>query len=31
MPVQIDGEVADLERGVAVTVEIAPGVLNEIR
>ena len=31
MPVQIDGEVADLARGVAVTVEIAPGALRTIR
>jgi diacylglycerol kinase (ATP) len=30
MPVQIDGEVADLERGLAVTVEIAPGALRTV-
>ena len=30
MPVQIDGEVADLERGVSVTVEIAPGALQTV-
>jgi diacylglycerol kinase family enzyme len=31
MPVQIDGEVSEFERGVAVTVEIAPGALHEVR
>lgn len=31
MPVQVDGEVADLERGVSVTVEIVPGALNAVR
>ena len=31
MPVQIDGELADLERGVAVAVEIAPGALRTVR
>ena len=31
MPVQIDGEVTELERGVAVAVEIAPGALREVR
>jgi diacylglycerol kinase (ATP) len=31
MPVQVDGEVADLGRGVTVTVEIAPGALREVR
>jgi diacylglycerol kinase family enzyme len=31
MPVQVDGEVAELERGVAVTVEIAPGALASVR
>ena len=31
MPVQIDGELADLERGVAVAVEIAPGALRAVR
>ena len=31
MPVQVDGEVADLDRGAAVTVEIAPGALHEVR
>ena len=31
MPVQIDGEVSEFERGVRVTVEIAPGVLQTVR
>ena len=31
MPVQIDGEVSELERDVRVTVEIMPGVLATIR
>jgi diacylglycerol kinase family enzyme len=31
MPVQIDGEVSEFERGVAVKVEIAPGALHEVR
>jgi len=31
MPVQVDGEVADLGHGVTVTVEIAPGALREVR
>jgi diacylglycerol kinase family enzyme len=31
MPVQVDGEVTDLDRGVAVTVEIAPGALRTVR
>ncbi len=31
MPVQIDGEVSEFERGVAVAVEIAPGVLRTVR
>jgi diacylglycerol kinase family enzyme len=31
MPVQIDGEVTELDRGVAVTVEIAPGALQTVR
>ena len=31
MPVQIDGEVTEFERGVAVAVEIAPGALHEVR
>jgi diacylglycerol kinase (ATP) len=31
MPVQIDGEVSELERGVGVRVEIAPGALQEVR
>jgi diacylglycerol kinase (ATP) len=30
MPVQVDGEVADFPRGVAVTVEIAPGALQTV-
>lgn len=31
MPVQIDGEVSEFERGVSVAVEIAPGALHEVR
>jgi hypothetical protein len=31
MPVQVDGEVTDFERGVAVAVEIAPGALQTVR
>jgi diacylglycerol kinase family enzyme len=31
MPVQIDGEVSEFERGVAVAVEIAPGAVQEVR
>ena len=31
MPVQIDGEVDELERGVGVAVEIAPGALRTVR
>jgi diacylglycerol kinase family enzyme len=31
MPVQVDGEVADLEHGVTVSVEIAPGALRTVR
>ena len=31
MPVQIDGEVTELDRGVRVAVEIAPGALSEVR
>ncbi len=31
MPVQIDGEVSEFERGVSVKVEIAPGALHEVR
>ena len=31
MPVQVDGEVDELDRGVAVAVEIAPGALHEVR
>jgi diacylglycerol kinase (ATP) len=31
MPVQVDGEVSEFERGVAVTVEIAPGALQTVR
>jgi diacylglycerol kinase (ATP) len=30
MPVQIDGEVSEFERGVAVTVEIVPGALHTV-
>jgi diacylglycerol kinase (ATP) len=31
MPVQVDGEVSEFERGVAVAVEIAPGALQTVR
>jgi diacylglycerol kinase family enzyme len=31
MPVQVDGEVSEFERGVAVAVEIAPAALREVR
>jgi diacylglycerol kinase (ATP) len=31
MPVQIDGEISELDRGVAVTVEIVPGALPTVR
>ena len=31
MPVQVDGEVTEFERGVAVAVEIAPSALHEVR
>jgi diacylglycerol kinase family enzyme len=31
MPVQVDGEVSDFDRGVSVTVEIAPGALQTVR
>ncbi len=31
MPVQIDGEVSEFERGVSVAVEIVPGALREVR
>jgi diacylglycerol kinase family enzyme len=31
MPVQVDGEVSEFERGVAVAVEIAPGALQTLR
>jgi diacylglycerol kinase (ATP) len=31
MPVQIDGEVSEFERGVAVEVEIVPGALHTVR
>ncbi len=31
MPVQIDGEISEFERGVAVAVEIAPAALREVR
>jgi diacylglycerol kinase (ATP) len=31
MPVQVDGEVSEFDRGVAVTVEIAPGALQTVR
>ena len=30
MPVQVDGEVSEFERGVAVTVEIVPGALHTV-
>ena len=30
MPIQVDGEVSDLDRGVAVTVEIVPGALQTV-
>ena len=30
MPVQIDGEVSEFERGVSVTVEIVPGALQTV-
>jgi diacylglycerol kinase (ATP) len=31
MPVQVDGEVMELDRGAAVTVEIVPGALRTVR
>ena len=31
MPVQIDGEISELDRGVAVTIEIMPGALPTVR
>jgi diacylglycerol kinase (ATP) len=31
MPAQVDGEVTEFERGVAVAVEIVPGAVNEVR
>ena len=30
MPIQVDGEVSDLDRGVAVTVQIVPGALQTV-
>ena len=31
MPVQVDGEVSEFERGVAVTVQIVPSALQTVR
>ena len=31
MPVQVDGEVSEFDRGVAVTVQIVPSALQTVR